>query len=248
MDEEDRIRVAMNINGDDAPGLSEWVGGASVGTMPATEVEAVGGKLRETLKLAGRHFLRLKEQMSTLAEFLAKFADFLVRETKGEVALDGRRLGFIHRNLLANRAVELAKAEVFRACVPDFAPSARYVVQSSVPIGLNDESLNREEAVHQMEVCFDLLSSYFEESAALARVNLVHELFTTPDLMRKAELLLTQNLDEMALSKVWTDLMAEDRGHHTCGVHGLAGGSTPAGHSTPGTAGIAIRQDQSREA
>jgi len=211
MEERDRIRIATHINGDDAPSLSEWTGGVSAGTVPRGCVADIGAKMRETLALAGGHFLRLREQMPSLAEFLAKFADLLVRETKGEVALDGRRLGFIHRNLLANRAIELAKAEVFQVTVPGFVPSARFVVQSSIPVGLNDESLRREEAVHKMEICFDLLSSYFEEGAELSRVNMVYELFTTPDPMRKAELLLTQPLGEMALSKAWTDLMAGDK-------------------------------------
>jgi len=211
MDESDRIRVAMHINGDDAPSLCEWTGGESAATVAKEDVTEVGAKVRETLLLAGKHFLRLREQMPTLAEFLAKFADLLMRETKGEVALDGRRLGFIHRNLLASRAIELAKAEVFHAALPGLVQSARYVVQSSIPVGLNDESLKREEAVHKMEICFDLLSSYFEQGAELARVNLIYELFTTPDLMRKAQILLTQPLGEMALSKAWTDLMAEDR-------------------------------------
>jgi len=62
-----------------------------------------------------------------------------------------------------------------------------------------------------MEVCFDLLSSYFEEGAELTRVNLIYELFTTADLMRRVELLLTEDLGEMALSKAWTDLMGEER-------------------------------------
>ncbi|HQH53506.1 MAG TPA: MoxR family ATPase [Candidatus Hydrogenedentes bacterium] len=211
MDEADRIKVAIHINGDDAPSLSEWTGGECAATVAQEDVEGVGSRLRETLTKAGGHFLRLRSQMPTLAEFLAKFADLLVRETKGEVALDGRRLGFIHRNLLANRAVELAKTEVFGAELPDFVESARYVVQSSIPIGLNDEGLKREEAVHKMEICFDLLSSYFQQGAELARVNLIYELFTTPDLMRRAELLLTRDLGEMALSKAWTDLMKEDR-------------------------------------
>jgi len=211
MEETDRIKVAMHINGDDAPSLTEWTGGVSAGTVAVTDVDEVGHKVRSTLALAGGHFLRLKEQMPTLAEFLAKFADLLMRETKGEVALDGRRLGFIHRNLLANRAIELAKAEVFGAALSDFVQSSRYVVQSSIPVGLNDESLKREEAVHKMEICFDLLSSYFEQGAELTKVSLIYELFTTPDLMRKAELLLTCDLGEMALSKAWTDLMAEER-------------------------------------
>jgi len=161
--------------------------------------------------MAGEHFLRLKEEMGSLSEFLAKFCDLLVRETSGEVALDGRRLGFIHRNLLANRAIELAKADVLKTVVPDFVESARYVVQSSIPIGLNDEGINREEAVHKMEICFDLLSSYFDEGAEISKVNLIYELFTTSDIMRKAELLLTNDLGELALSKAWNDLMDEDR-------------------------------------
>ncbi len=211
MDEADRIKVARHINGDDAPSLAEWTNGETAGTVARADVEDVGARQRETLMRSGEHFLRLRNQMPTLAEFLAKFAALLVRETGGEVALDGRRLGFIHRNLLANRAVELAKAEVFGASLPDFVESARYVVQASIAVGLNDEGLKREEAVHKMEVCFDLLSSYFEEGAELGRVNLIYELFTTPDLMRRAELLLTEDLGEMALSKAWTDLMNEDR-------------------------------------
>ena len=211
MEEQDRIQVARHINGDDAPSLSVWTGGETAGTVPGTEINGVGEKMRQLLLAAGGHFLRLKAQLPSLAEFMAKFADLLVRESKGEVALDGRRLGFIYRNLLASRAVELAKAEVFRVPAPDFVSSARYVVQSSIPIGLNDASLKRDEAVHKMEVCFDLLSSYFEEGSELSRVNLIYELFTTPDLMRKADLLLTQNLGEFVLSKAWTDLMAEDR-------------------------------------
>lgn len=210
MDEEDRIRVALHINGDDAPSLAEWTG-ITPGTVPVSNVDEVGQTVCDVLVIAGRRFLALREQLPTLAEFLARFAALLVQETKGEVALDGRRLGFLHRNLLANRAVELAKAEILGMTVPDFVHSARYVVQSSIPVGLNDASLKRDEAVHKMEVCFDLLSGYFEQDGEIGRVNLVYELITTKDLMRKAELLLTQDLGEFALSKAWTDLMAEDR-------------------------------------
>ena len=92
-----------------------------------------------------------------------------------------------------------------------FVESARYVVQSSIPIGLNDESVNREEAVHKIEICFDLLSSYFAENSEIEKVNRIYELFTTSDLMRKAEILLTDNLGDMAESKAWTDLVNSDR-------------------------------------
>jgi hypothetical protein len=101
----------------------------------------------------------------------------------------------------------MAKSEILKTELAQFTDSARYVVQSSIPVGLNDESLKREEAVHKMEICFDLLSSYFDEDSEISKVNLIYELFTTDNLMRKAEILLTQNLGEFVNCKAWNDLM-----------------------------------------
>jgi hypothetical protein len=83
-------------------------------------------------------------------------------------------------------------------------------VQSSIPVGLNDESLKKEEAVHKMEICFDLLSSYFAEGSQIEKVNKIYELFTTDDPMRKAEILLKEDLGEFAKSKAWTDMINGD--------------------------------------
>ena len=211
MNEEDRIRVTSHINGDDAPALGEWTDNATISTVSKADVESVGEQLHQMLHLAGKRLLRLREEMATLPEFLAKFADLLVRETGGEISLDGRRLGYLHRNLIATRAIELSKAEVFGTPWPDFVESSRYILQASVPVGLNEGGITREEAAHKMEICFDLLSSYFEKGAELNKVNLIYELFTSKDLMRKANLLLTMDLGEMAVSKAWTDLMEEEK-------------------------------------
>jgi len=207
MNEEDRIKVTTHINGDDAPSISEWSENIQIYTVSKQDTEDVGQKIIEILQCAAKHFGNLKNQLNTLSEFLAKFADLLMRETNGEVVLDGRRLGFIYRNILANRSIEMAKAEIIKLKLPEFTESARYVVQSSIPVGLNDESLKREEAVHKMEICFDLLSSYFNKNSEIAKVNLIYELFTTDNLMRKAEILLKENLSEFVNCKAWNDLM-----------------------------------------
>ena len=207
MSEEDRIKVTTHINGDDAPSLGEWLPGNNGRTVSEETVSRTGEKIHNMLRKAAVHFRQLREQLSTLSQFLAKFADLLMRESKGEIGLDGRRLGFIYRNLLANRAVELAKTEIFGERANSFIESARYVVQSSIPVGLNDESLKREEAVHKMEVCFDLLSRYFAEGSEIEKVDRIYELFTTDDLMRKAEILLRENLGEFVESKAWNDML-----------------------------------------
>jgi len=211
MSEQDRIKVTQHINGDDAPSLSEWLPGCNGMTVSRETTDAAGAQMRLMLCRAAGNFQHLRDEMTTLSEFLARFADLLMRETNGEISLDGRRLGFIYRNILANRSVELAKAEVLGSDLGSFVESARYAVQSSIPIGLNDESLKREEAVHKMEVCFDLLSSYFEKGSEIDKVSRIYELFTTDNLMRKAEILLTENLSEFAASKAWTDLIND---HH----------------------------------
>jgi len=210
MSEQDRIKVTTHINGDDAPSISEWFDGENGKTISKDSVIDTGDKIAGMLKKSAVHFMKLKESLTTLSEFLAKFSDLLMRETNGEISLDGRRLGFIYRNILANRSIELAKAELLGDAPVSFVESARYVVQSSIPIGLNDESVKREEVVHKMEICFNLLSSYFEKDSEIAKVNLIYELFTTDDLMRKAQILIKEKLGDFVNSKAWTDLINSD--------------------------------------
>ena len=211
MKEEDRIKITMSINGDDAPGIAEWTQDRTNGkSISIKDISEIGKKMSAMLKRAARYFNHLKEEMLTLSEFLAKFASLLMRETKQEISLDGRRLGFIYRNILAARSVELAKSEIFHTEYDSFAESARYVVQSSIPIGLTENSPKREESVHKIEICFDLLSSFFDKDSEIHKINKIYELFTTNDLMRKAEILITENLGEFVSSKAWTDMINSD--------------------------------------
>jgi len=216
MNEVDRIRVTQSINGDDAPSLNEWMkyekdcdGNGRKAMEDKTRI--VGKKIQEILFKSAQHFNHLREELSTLSEFLAKFADLLLKETNGEIALDGRRLGFIYRNILANHSIELAKNELYKEEKTSFKESSKYVIESSIPIGLNDESIKKEEIIHKMEICFDLLSNYFDKSSEMDKVNRIYELFTTKDIMRKTEILLKEDLGDFAKSKAWTNFINDNQ-------------------------------------
>jgi hypothetical protein len=206
MDEDDRIKVLRHINGDDAPSIGVWNPEAKVKTVDAEETVEVGYQLKVLLARASRFFQSLEADLATLGEFLSRLAVLVMKETDGEVKLDGRRLGFIYRNLLANRSVELAREALLGEAAPPFSESAKQVVLSSIPMGINDEGINREEMLHQVEVCIDLLADYFAEGGDFQRVETVYRLFTTTDLFEKAEILLGQNLSEMVRLKAWNDL------------------------------------------
>ncbi|MCB4791249.1 MAG: MoxR family ATPase [Elusimicrobia bacterium] len=207
MSEEDRIKVLTHVNGDDALAISEWTSGKNCKTVTENDTRLTGEELSKILKKSGKHFVKLREHMSTLPVFLAKFSELVLKETNGTLSLDGRRLGFIYRNILANRAVELAKAGICGSASPALLDGAKYVIESSIPVGLNDASIKREEILHKFEVCFDLLSDYFKEDSEISRVNMIYELFTTTDVMRKAELLIKYDLSELAKTKAWNDMV-----------------------------------------
>lgn len=206
MDEEDRIKVLRHINGDDAPSIGAWCPQSDAKTVSKTETEETGKKIREVLLKAGPLFQTLEKDFQSLGEFLSRLAVLVMKETDGNVKLDGRRLGFMYRNLLANRAIELSRNALHGEELPSFAQSAKKVILASIPMGLNDEGINRENLLHKVEICLDLLSDYFSEGGDFQRVETVYRLFTTSDLYEKAEILLGEDLSEMVKLKAWNDL------------------------------------------
>ena len=207
MDEKDRMKVAAHINGDDAPALNEWTKTRNGRTINLHNVDNCGQHIKSILKKAAIHFENLKSSLDAVPEFLAKYADLLAHETDNDLRLDGRRLGFIYRNILSTRSIELAKSELNGKVAPNITDTAGYALQSSIPIGINDEGIQREESLHKIEICYDLLKSYFEESRKTDHVKLIYELFTTKDIIRKTEILLTKDLGELAESNAWHDMM-----------------------------------------
>ena len=210
MNEQNRMRIAAHINGDDAPALNEWTVVKNGRTIEPGTVATCGEYIHEILRKAATYFKDLQQSLPRITEFLAKYADLLARETNNDLRLDGRRLGFIYRNILANRSIELAKAELNQEELPDMKAMAVFVIQSSIPIGLNDEGAQREESLHKLEICYDLLKSYFEDNGQPEQVELIYELFTTTDLIRKTEILLKEDLGELAKSKAWHDMMERE--------------------------------------
>ena len=206
MEEDDRIRVVEHINGDDAPSLGEWVQNVNSRTVSPAQTGETGQRISRILTLAAGHFLRLRQQFETLGTFLSRFSILVMKETDGKVKLDGRRLGFMYRNLLAFRAVELARNEAMGDELPAFSESAKRVMLAGIPVGINQDGINKEEFLHKVEICLDLLADYFRDGSDLSRTETIYRLFTCADVLEKTRILLTENLSDLAKSKAWNDL------------------------------------------
>jgi hypothetical protein len=207
MEEGDRIRVVQHINGDDAPSLSEWLGNNGERTVTQAQTLETGSQITGLLQAAAGHFAWLRDQLSTLGEFLSRFSVLVLKETEGKVKLDGRRLGFMYRNLLAYRSIELAQGRHSCGDVPDLARSAKTAIMASIPIGISRDGINREETLHKVEICLDLLADYFRSQADMVRTERIYRLFTCKDLLEKTRILLREDLSDLAKAKAWNDLM-----------------------------------------
>ena len=214
MSEADRIKVTQAVSDDDAPALNEWleenVGEGSqnreVSLRPAAQL------LTRTLRSAARHYRNLREDLWQLPLFLSRLAELLRGETQGEISLDGRRLGFLYRNILAYRSIELARAELAAAApLSALGDSARLVIEASIPLGLDDSLMDEEKARHQLELCCDLLSDFFKPGSELSRLDAIYELCTTHDLRRKAQILLEEDLGDLVKSRGWQQLVTGER-------------------------------------
>ena len=207
MNEEDRARVAHHVNGDDALALSFWANNIRKETISDKDKMVVGKEINKLLRIAAKNYINLIDEIPNLRIFLAKFATLLSHETKNEIRIDGRRLGFIYRNIIATRAVELAKAMLYNKEPAEFKISAKHTIIASIPVGINDDSVNKETVAHQIETVFDLLSEYFTEDSDIGKINMIYELFTTQDILRKVEILLKSDLNEMVKTKAWNELI-----------------------------------------
>ena len=169
-------------------------------------------RLPEILRTAARHFSDLGQDLTQLPLFLSRLATLLHSESGGQIALDGRRLGFLRRHILAVRAVELAKAgEEKRYELPPLADTVRHTLQAGIPLGLDENLLDGEQAGHQLELCCDLLAGFFQAGSASGRMDAIYELCTTKDLRRQVEILLTQDLGDLASCRGWQSLVVGER-------------------------------------
>jgi len=207
MEEGDRIKVVQLINGDDAPAMSEWVKQSNSKTIDYGNAIKTGDQIKSLLTKAGSNFIALQKHFLTLGEFLAKFSVLVLKETNNVVKLDGRRLGFMYRNLLAVRAIEIARNGMFKEELSSFSESAKKIMLSSIPIGINEDGgITKDSFFHKVEICLDLLAEYFNDNADLVKTEIIYRLFTCDDLLEKVRILIQEDLTELAKMKAWNDL------------------------------------------
>lgn len=195
--------ISRNISRDDAPALARWGYNRDKKTL---EVER-DKTFDDILFAAAKFYESLYKETQHLPEFLARFTKTVNKNSNDKIKLNGRRIGFISRAIMATRAIELAKNKVIGAPLKDLKDSVLYTIKSSIPFGLSDSTLTKQEGLHAIDNTFRLLESYFSNNFDIRTLDIIYELFNTNDIMRKAKILFSENIGEFAKARAWKEIL-----------------------------------------
>jgi hypothetical protein len=203
MDDKYVCSISRNVSRDDAPALSGW----GHKTTEAARVIERDEEFDLVIREAARFYSGIYNETAHLPEFLARFAKTLNKETKDKLKLNGRRIGFISRAIIATRAIELAKNKILGSPLRSLTDSVLHTIKSSIPLGLSDTAASKADIEHSIETTFRLLEGYFSNKYDIKLLDVIYELFTTKDLLRKAKILFTEPIGEFAKAKAWKDVI-----------------------------------------
>ena len=216
MNSDDRIEVINSIGMDDAPALGYWTG--EKGTKVIEDNKESVDKIKALLVLATENYKLMSKQkeFDILSDFLSKFSKGLQSRTTSSseeknrkaIELDGRRLGYIKRCIIGYRATEMAHSNIYGSPLSSFIESVRNTIMFSIPFGINETNgIDSEGEAHTKNI-FDQLHDFFD-SKDLRMVNLNYELMVSSDPIRKAEILVNEDIEKIAKNSAWTRILEE---------------------------------------
>lgn len=216
---DDRMAVVRSVGLDDAPALGYWTGQTKENTISTDRAKEAGKKIRELLVLAQEQYWVLAEDpaLSHLDDFLAKFATALFEETRqrdgekdiGQIELDGRRLGMMRRSIIASKALDIAHSQIYGTIPRDLKEVAQVAVQGSIPSGVNEEGGSNASAQAHIDNVFIQLGQFFEKNCDIRILNLTFELLTGTNIIRKAEILLSEDIEDLTKRSTWKNILEE---------------------------------------
>ena len=105
--------------------------------------------------------------------------------------------------------MEIAHSNLYMSELGSFEESVKEAILGSIPVGINAENAIDDFAETQLKNVFDQLKDFFLEDKDLIKVNLNYELMVSPDPIRKAEILINEDIGKIAKNSAWTRIMEE---------------------------------------
>lgn len=188
-----------------------------VNEMLANTGDSIGRCIQRSMTLYGKV---QEENGAKITSLVRKTFDSMnedIEQNEERVSLlSGRRAGLVRRGLIAHRAVELAKAEIYGTEVRAIIDMLREVYPTCMPFGVSGRS-SPESISKSKNRLYDDISSFWptieSESSGNAMTDYVYELFRSKSLHRQLYILLKygDKLGDQVKTEAWTTLAMDER-------------------------------------
>jgi hypothetical protein len=224
LDELSRDSVINHIGAHDAPALKEWLGITGEFDEVEGEVNEVlanaGDLLEKVLKSSAKVYAQLDKSVGeAYGIFINRYFGALTAELEGKsynVPLSGRRAGLIKRALLAHRAVDIAMCDVYpKRELKSLKDAFLAVLRRTIPIGISTAGNSMDaEAWQTISTNIAKFNEFFtseDPASAIDNLDVIYELLTTTDVVRKINILLHEVTDEISKNSIWKDVLAKTK-------------------------------------
>lgn len=217
--------VVRHSSDSDGPGLRHWTD-KQFSWDVTDELSGINNKFADAgelitklMKLAGTYYQEIEKSAgSAYGNFVRRFVCVLSTEMQTKqwkVELSGRRAGVMYRALIAFRAIDLAKADLNPTHeVRDLKESFKAVLRMTTPVGISHSTASMNDfADASISSTVDMFSDFFscnsETTSAKTSVDVIYEVLTTTNLLRKIDLLVYSVKDEVAKNQIWTQILSK---------------------------------------
>jgi MoxR-like ATPase len=223
--EEAQSLIVRHSSDSDGPGLRHWTNKdflwdiADESTSINEKFANAGELITKLMKVAGEYYTQIEKSAgAAYSNFVRRFVCVLSSEMQNKqwkVELSGRRAGVMYRALIAFRAIDLAKADLdSNHEVRDLKDCFKAVLRMTTPVGISESTSSMNDfADASISSTVDMFSDFFDCSAdsksAKTSIDIIYEVLTTKNLLRKIDLLVNSIKDEVAKNQIWTQLISK---------------------------------------
>lgn len=183
----------------------------------------IGKMIQRSMALFGQIQAEMGDKITNLVRrtFDSMNGDMEANQQERVSLLSGRRGGLVRRGLLAHRAVELAKSEIYGTKVRPMIEMLRDVYVTCMPFGVSGRASGDEVAKYKTRLYDDISSFWPVINSASGKTDsmtdVVYELFRSDSIHRQLYLLLKygKKLSAQMETEAWTTLSADPRNDFT---------------------------------
>lgn len=214
----DKKAILTRIGESDAVGLRYWGGNREFNldvsdTQVNEYLASIGEKIHQTLTRASEIYEEIKSELGpNMQQLVLTTAQNIISNFKGkdyleDLDISGRRASMVYRAIIAYRAVEQAKSNIFGSKIKNLSNSIASAFMMSIPIGIASSMNDSEFSIVTNYVDTFINNNWESILTNSENIDTIYTLYNDKDPFVRFNILLSTDLDKLTNHDAWSRLV-----------------------------------------